>query len=132
MYFLEWIANDALVGVAAVTVLGEAGCKKKPAIEGGDPSRRGIVAPLGGQPVTAIGSMLRSQESVLDQLLQDLGKQGQRDAVHLGDLFGAGAFGPMNDEVLQGNKPVVGLLGKLQHCNPDLNGPSSLWTIRNM
>src|SRR5258708_6285467 len=109
MYFLERIANDALVSVAAITMLREAGCEKNRAIDGTDHFQRGDVGGLGGEPVAAIGPMLGSQKSVLDQLLQDLGKQGQRDAVHLGDFFGTGAFGAMDDEVFEGNQPVVGL-----------------------
>src|SRR5438034_890612 len=111
MYFLERIANNALIGVATIAMLGEAGREKNRPIDGANHFQGGDVAGLAGQPVAAISPMLGSQKSVLDQLLQDLRKQGQRDAVHLGDFFGAGAFGAMDDEVLEGDEPVVGLLG---------------------
>ena len=64
MYFLERIANDALVGVAAITVLGEAGREKNRAIDGTDHFQRGDVAGLAGQPVAAISPMLGSAACV--------------------------------------------------------------------
>ena len=79
MHLLQRIAHGAFVGVAAVAVLGKASSQKDRAIDGADHFIGRDFARVASQLVAAVGSVLGTQETVLDQLLQNFRKESRRE-----------------------------------------------------
>src|SRR5271156_1514208 len=101
MNLLQRVPNNALVGMAAIAVLGETRRQKNGAVNEPDHLERRNQPRIACQFVAAVGPMLGSQEAVLRQLLKDLREQRLRDSVQVGNYLRTRAFGPMHHQVLE-------------------------------
>lgn len=120
MYLPQRLSNNAPLRVAALTMFGEAGGQNDRSINLANHFKR--VNRLGRprQPISAIRTLLASQQSGPNQLLQDLGEKRQRNPIALRNLFRASRTVPFalsspHRQVLDGNQAVVGFLGQLEH-----------------
>jgi hypothetical protein len=65
---------------------------------------------------TSAGTVFRGDQRAMRQFLQHLGHERSGDAILLGNLVGAASMLlAVHRQMLDGNQPVVGLLGKLKH-----------------
>jgi len=93
MDFTQRLADRAQFALRAflTIVFGEAMRQDDGAVQGPDHLQRGNFLRRARQPVSAVGALLGDQKTGASKLLQDLRKQGQRDAVGLGNIFRRGA-----------------------------------------
>jgi hypothetical protein len=89
MHFAQRLANRAAIALIAFGVLGEALRQNDGAVDGADHFERRNIPRIARQPIAAIRALLGNQQAAARQFLQDFRKQGQRNAVIVGDILGA-------------------------------------------
>src|SRR5580698_4667931 len=116
----------------AIAVLGEARRQKNRPVNSADHLIRRDLFRIARQLVAAIGPVLRPQEPVLHQLLQDLREQRRRDPVGLGDLLGARTRRRIHRQVLQSDEPVVRFFSQLEHSDSEFRPDRSYIIITDL
>src|SRR5579875_2009553 len=90
-------------------------------VDGADHLESRDLARIAREPVAAIGAVLGGKKTAFAQLLQQLGKNRQRDATGIGDFFGADGL-PVAPQaqckMLESNETVICLLCKPEHSDP--------------
>src|SRR5260370_16646896 len=85
----ERLANRAVRGLAAFTVIGDAGSNQQRPVNRADDVERGDAARVARQLIASGGAVTGGQQTLFCQLLEHLGHQGRGDLVKLGYLLGA-------------------------------------------
>ena len=85
----QWFFDGAMAGEVAGAVNGDATGDEERAVDGADDFEGGNLAGGLGQRVAAVGAGVGDEQAGAGEGLQDLGQQGRRDVVGLGDVLGA-------------------------------------------
>ena len=86
------------------------------------------LARIPGQCVSAVHPGVGTQQPMLGEQLQYLGKQLGRNPVGVGHILGAQRSGlRMLGEILERHQPVVRFFGQLEHSISDFFGPYSVY-----
>jgi len=116
----RFLDRTPLRGIA-IPVAGNARSDKHGTVNGRDYVQRADLRWILRQLVTAAGAVFRDDQKAVREFLQHFGHEGRGDAILLGDLVGAASvLLAMHRQMLNGDQPVVGFLGKLEHRSRDL------------
>ncbi len=121
----QWFFDGAMAGEVAGSVNGDATGDEERAVDGADDLKGGDLRGRTGERVAAVGAGVGDEQAGLGQGLENLGEQGRRDVVGLGDVLGALARrcgSVLLGEVLERHEPVIRFFGQTQHCRQTLPG----------
>ena len=113
----QGLAHGAAIRLVAGAVIGKAVGEDDGAINGANDFERGDALRGTGQPIATVGAGKRLDDAGFGQLLHDLGEQGDREMIGVGDFAGAGGGVGSGGQVAKGDQPVVGFFGQFEHWN---------------
>lgn len=103
-------------GHMTVTVLGKTACQKDRPVDSPDHFECRNRRRSSPKTIAAVGAVLRLQKTRSSQRLEDLGQKRKGDTISICYLLRARTT-ILGGEVLEGDEPVIRLLGQLEHTN---------------